>query len=145
MWHSWGALLFSKVISQIMSMSHRTKIATFDPNWAFLDCNSSLKSTDGFEIMQKAWCSIEEVSYYLLMSSIKFHSHAGWKIDNLDQIWVRSLDRSQLSNPSDLPCSHHGQHLYIRRSYDRCIFIYSKFHMELIHQLWVTPGQSGQK
>ena len=37
-------------------------------------------------------------------SSIKFRGHAGWKINDLNPIWVRLLGRSQLSNPSDLPC-----------------------------------------
>ena len=36
-----GALLFFKVFRHI-SRSHGTKIADFDPNWAFPDCNSSL-------------------------------------------------------------------------------------------------------
>ena len=39
-----------------------------------------------------------------LGSSIKFQGHTGWKIDDLNPIWVRLLGRSQLSNPSDLPC-----------------------------------------
>ena len=37
-------------------------------------------------------------------SSIKFQGHTGWKIDDLNPIWVRLLGRSQLSNPSDFPC-----------------------------------------
>ena len=55
-------------------------------------------------MMHKAWCSIEEVPYYFSRSSIKFQGHTGWKIDDLDQIWLRLLGGSQLSNPSDLPC-----------------------------------------
>ena len=55
-------------------------------------------------MMHKAWCSIEEVPYYFSKSYIKFQDHTGWKIDDLDQIWARLLGRSQLSNPSDLPC-----------------------------------------
>ena len=42
--------------------------------------------------------------YCFLGSSIKFQGHTGWKIDDLNPIWVRLLGRSQLSNPSDLPC-----------------------------------------
>ena len=43
--HRRGALLFFKVICQI-SRSHGTKkIADFDTNWGFLDCNSSSNST----------------------------------------------------------------------------------------------------
>ena len=55
-------------------------------------------------MMHKAWCSIEEVPYYFSWSSIKFRGHTGWKIDDSNPIWVRLLGRSQLSNPSDLPC-----------------------------------------
>ena len=42
--------------------------------------------------------------YCFLWSSIKFQGHKGWKIDDLNPICVRLLGRSQLSNPSDLPC-----------------------------------------
>ena len=66
----------------------------------------------------KAWSSIEEVPYCFWRSSVKFQGHSAkknrrfWpklgfldrKIDNLNPIWVRLLGRSQLSNPSDLPC-----------------------------------------
>ena len=55
-------------------------------------------------MIDKAWCSIEEVPYCFPRSSIKFQVHNGQKIDDLDQIWARLLGRSQLSNPSDLPC-----------------------------------------
>ena len=42
--------------------------------------------------------------YYFSRSPIKFQGHTGWKIYDLNQIWLRILGRSQLSNPSDLPC-----------------------------------------
>ena len=38
-------------------------------------------------------------------SSFEFQGHTGWKIDDLNPIWVRLLGWSQLSDPSDLPCS----------------------------------------
>ena len=47
---------------------------------------------------------VEEMHYYFSGSSIKFLGQTGWKIDDLNPIWVRLLSRSQLSNPSDLPC-----------------------------------------
>ena len=80
--------------------------ANFDPNWAFQDCNSSLNSPMGLKwiMMHKAWCSIGEVPYCFSRSSIKFQGHTGWKIDDLNPIWVILLGRSQLTNPSDLPC-----------------------------------------
>ena len=55
--------------------------------------------------MHKAWCSVVEVPYYFSRSSIKFQGHTGRKIDDLNWIWEGLLGRSQLSNPSDLPCS----------------------------------------
>ena len=58
---------------------------------------------DGFEMMHKAWGSIEEVRYCFPRSSIKFQDHTGWKNDYLNP-YLRLLDRSQQSNPSDLPC-----------------------------------------
>ena len=47
-----------------------------------------------------------KIAYCFLESSIKFQGHTGWKIDEFNPIWVRLLGRSQLSNPSDLPCFH---------------------------------------
>ena len=43
--------------------------------------------------------------YCFSRSFIKFQGHTGWLIDDLNPIWVRLLGRSQLSNPSELPCS----------------------------------------
>ena len=54
--------------------------------------------------MHKAWCNVEEVPYNFSRSSIRFQGHTGWKIDDLNPIWVRLLGQSQLSNPSVLPC-----------------------------------------
>ena len=65
--------------------------------------------------MHKAWCSVEEVPYNFSRSSIKFQSHTGWKINDLNPIWVRLLGWSQLSNPSDLPCSQFSRHRIITK------------------------------
>ena len=77
------------------------KIVNFDQNWAFRDCNSSLNS-----LMDFKWCTKLGVLWkrwpIFSGSSIKFQCHTGWKIDDMNPIWVRLLDRSQLSNPSDL-------------------------------------------
>ena len=62
-------------------------------------------------MMHKAWCSIEEVPYCFPRSSIKFQGHTGRKIDDLDKIWARLLGRSQLPNPSDLPCCYAIQYI----------------------------------
>ena len=50
-WHRRGALLFAR--SSIKFQGHTgEKIANFDPNWAFLDCNCSLNSPMGLR-----WCT----------------------------------------------------------------------------------------
>ena len=54
-------------------------------------------------MMHKAWSSIKEVPYCIARSSVKFHGHTGgknWRFESN----LRLLGRSQLSNPSDLPC-----------------------------------------
>ena len=90
--------------SYVELQGHTAKIIVdFDPNWTFPDCNSSLNS-----LMDLKWCTkldvVEYVPYFFSGSSIKFQRHTGWKIEDLNPIWVRLLGRSQLSNPSDLPC-----------------------------------------
>ena len=56
--------------------------------------------------MHQAWRSTENVPYFFLRSSVKFEGHPGQKLPNENkyQVWVRLPGRSQLSNPSDLPC-----------------------------------------
>ena len=39
------------------------KIVEFDPNWPFPDSNSSFEYNNGYEMMHKAWSSIEKVPY----------------------------------------------------------------------------------
>ena len=56
-------------------------------------------------MMHKAWCYVGRVPYNFSRSFIKFQGHTGWKINHLNPISVRLLGPSQLSNPSDLPCS----------------------------------------
>ena len=43
---------------------------------------------DGFEMIHKAWCSIEEVPYYFSRSYIKFQGHTGWKRAE-KSIWIK--------------------------------------------------------
>ena len=82
------------------------KIVEFDPNWAFPDCNSSLKSP-----MATKWCTKLETAKE--RCPIVFQGHpSNFKVTRdktsliLTQIGrFRTIGRSQLSNPSDLPCS----------------------------------------
>ena len=128
------------------------KIAEFDPNWAFPDCNSSFNSpmaiklctklevalkrcpivfqvirqisrshgsknrriwpklgvsglllkfeiTDGYEMMHKAWSSIEEVPYYFSRSYVKFQGHTAKKIIDFDPNWAFPDCNSSLNSP----------------------------------------------
>ena len=82
------------------------KIVDFDPNWAFADCNSSLESP-----MATKWCT--ELETAKKRCPIVFQGHpSNSKVtrDKTSRILTqigrfRTIGRSQLSNPSDLPCS----------------------------------------
>ena len=81
------------------------KIVEFDPNWAFPDCNSSLNSPMAMKCCTKLETTKERCP-------IVFQGHpSNFKVTRdktspiLTQIGrFRTIGRSQLSNPSDLPC-----------------------------------------
>ena len=81
------------------------KIVEFDPNWAFPDCNSSLNSPIAMKCCTKLETAKERCP-------IVFQGHpSNFKVTRyktspiLTQIGCfRTIGRSQLSNPSDLPC-----------------------------------------
>ena len=81
------------------------KIAEFDPNWAFPDCNSSLNWPMAMKCCTKLETAKERCP-------IVFQGHpSNFKVTRyktspiLTQIGCfRTIGRSQLSNPSDLPC-----------------------------------------
>ena len=50
--------------------------------------------------------AIKNLRFVCLRSSMKFQGHTRWKIYDLNPIWVRLLDWSQLSNPCPAP-SHY--------------------------------------
>ena len=87
------------------------KIIKFDPNWVFPDCNSSLNSPMAMKCCTKLETAKERCP-------IVFQGHpSNFKVTRyktspiLTQIGhFPTVGRSQLSNPSDLPCwlcSHH--------------------------------------
>ena len=81
------------------------KIIKFDPDWAFPDCNSSLNSPMVMKFCTKLETAKERCP-------ILFQGHpSNFKVTRyktspiLTQIGhFRTVGRSQLSNPSDLPC-----------------------------------------
>ena len=93
-----GALLLFKVIHQI-SRSHRTKNCRFWPELSIFGLWLQFEFTHGYEMMHKAWCSIEEVPYCFPRSSIKFQGHTGQKIANFDPNWACLDCNSSLNSP----------------------------------------------
>ena len=87
------------------------KIVEFDPNWAFPDSNSSLNSPMAMKCCTKLEKAKERCP-------IVFQGHpSNFKVTRyktspiLTQIGrFRTIGRSQLSNPSDLPCLIIGDH-----------------------------------
>ena len=73
--------------------------------WAELSVSGlslQFEFTDGFEMIYKAWSSIEEVPYCLSRSSNKFQGHAGQKIVNFDQNWAFLDYNCSLNSPMGL-------------------------------------------
>ena len=81
------------------------KIIKFDPNWAFPDCNSSLNSPMAMKCCTKLETAKERcpIVFQGHLSNFKVTRYKTSPI--LTQIGhFRTVGRSQLSNPSDLPC-----------------------------------------
>ena len=82
------------------------KIVEFDPNWAFPDCNSSLNSPMAMKCCTKLETAKKRcaVVFQCRPSNLKVKRDRTSPI--LTQMGrLRTIGRSQLSNPSDLPCS----------------------------------------
>ena len=90
------------------------KIVEFDPNWAFLDCNSSLNSPMAMKCCTKLETAKERcpIVFQGHLSNFKVTRYKTSPI--LTQIGrFRTIGRSQLSNPSDLPCWHSWSQFFI--------------------------------
>ena len=91
-WNSKEEMPYCFPRSSIKFQGHTGQnITDFDPNWAFSD--------------YRPVAAFKSLRFALFRVIHQISSHTGWKIDDLNPIWVRLLGRSQLSNPSDLPCS----------------------------------------
>ena len=86
-----GALLFFKVIRHI-SRSHGAKN------------RRPVKFTNGYEMLHKAWSSIEEVPYCFSRSSVKFQGHTALKIVKFDPNWAFPDCNSSLNSPMAMKC-----------------------------------------
>ena len=81
-----GALLFLKVIRQI-SRSHGSKKRRI---WPRLGISGlfQFEFTNGYEMLHKAWSSIEEVPYCFWRSSVKFQGHTALQSVKFDPDWA---------------------------------------------------------
>ena len=93
--------------SSVKFQGHRAlKIVEFYSNWAFPDCNSSLNSPMALECCTKLETAKKRcpIVFQGHSSNVKVTRYKTSPI--LTQIGrFRTIGRSQLSNPSDLPCS----------------------------------------
>ena len=100
-------IVFQGHASNFKKRSHTAlKIIEFYPNWAFPDCNSSLNSPMAMKCCTKLETAKERCP-------IVFQGHpSNFKVTRdktspiltqIGRFWT--IGRSQLSNPSDLPCS----------------------------------------
>ena len=81
------------------------KIVKFDPNWAFPDCNSSLNSPMAIKCCTKLETAKKRCPIFLQGDPSNFKVTRDKTSLILTQIGrFRTIGRSQLSNPSDLPC-----------------------------------------
>ena len=81
------------------------KIVEFDPNWAFPDCNSSLNSPMAMKCCTKLETAKERCPIVFQGYPSNFKVTRDKTSPILTQIGrFRIIGRSQLSNPSDLPC-----------------------------------------
>ena len=81
------------------------KIVKFDSNWAFPDCNSSLNSPMAMKCCTKLETAQKRCSIVFQGHTSNFKVTRDKTSPILTQIGrFRTIGRSQLSNPSDLPC-----------------------------------------
>ena len=81
------------------------KFVEFDPNWAFLDCNSNLNSPMAMKCCTKLETAKERCPIIFQGHTSNFKVTRDKTSPILTQIGrFRTIGRSQLSNPSDLPC-----------------------------------------
>ena len=93
-----GALLFFKVLRQI-SRSDGAKNRLIWPRLCVSGLYLQFEFTNGYEILHKAWSSIDEVPYCFSRSSVKFHGHTALKIVECDPDWTFPDCNCSLNKP----------------------------------------------
>ena len=98
-----GALLFFKVIRQI-SRSHDAKNRRIWPRLGVSGLLLQFEFTNGYEMLHKAWSSIEEVPYCFWRSSVKFQGHTAKKIVDFYPNWAFPDCNWNLKSPMGMKC-----------------------------------------
>ena len=68
-------------------------------NFTLLISSPQFEFTNGYEMMHKAWSSIEEVPYCFWRSSVKFQGHTAMKSVEFDPDWAFPDSNSSLNSP----------------------------------------------
>ena len=107
-WSSIVEVPYCFSISYVKFQGHTAlKIVKFEPNWAFPDSNSSLNSPMAMKCCTKLETAKERCPIVFQGHPSNFKVTRNKTSPILTQIGrFRTIGRSQLSNPSDLPCSH---------------------------------------
>ena len=98
-----GALLFFKVIRQI-SRSHGAKNRRIWPRLGVSGLEIEFEFTNGYEMLHKAWSSIEEVPYCFWRSFVIFQGHTALKIVEFDPDWAFPDCNSSLNSSMATEC-----------------------------------------
>ena len=93
-----GALLFFMVIRQI-SRSHGSKKHWIWPRLGVSGLFLQFEFTNGYEMMHKAWSSIEEVPYCFWRLSVKFQGHTALKSVEFYPNWAFPDCNSSFNSP----------------------------------------------
>ena len=116
-WSSIVEVLYCFSRSYIKFQGHMAlKIVEFDPNWAFPDCNSSLNSPMAMKCCTKLETAKERCPFVFQghPSNFKVTPYKTSQIlTQIGRFWT--IGQSQLSNPSDLPCSPCSHHRIITK------------------------------
>ena len=87
-----------------IARSHGSKNRRFWPKLGVSGLYLQFGITDAFEMMHKAWSSIEEVPYCLSRSSVKFQGHTALKFVEFDPNWAFPDCNSSLNLPMAMKC-----------------------------------------
>ena len=102
-WRSGGEVPYCFSRSFVKFQGHAgQKLFRFWPELSVSRLQLQFELIHGFEMTQKAWCSIEEVPYCFPRLSIKFQGHRGQQIANYDPKWAFPDSNFSLNSPMNL-------------------------------------------